>query len=102
MGLAANIKRDFVFMKRLLRILKWVKPVNPDSHDLVCDDFEAVATKWPNNLAVKFEGKSLTYQQLEPWPTATPTGAASAASRPAIRWRCSCPTGWNIWPSGSA
>jgi len=65
MGLAANIKRDFVFMKRLLRILKWIKPVNPDSHDLVCDDFEAAANKWPNNMAVRFEGKSLTYQQLD-------------------------------------
>ncbi|ESQ86837.1 long-chain-acyl-CoA synthetase [Asticcacaulis benevestitus] len=65
MRLVANIKRDFVFLKRLIRILRRIKSVNPDSHNLVCDDFEAAATKFPTNTAITFEGKSLTYQQLD-------------------------------------
>ncbi|MFT4076049.1 MAG: long-chain-acyl-CoA synthetase [Asticcacaulis sp.] len=65
MGFVANIKRDTVFLKRLLRILKWVKPVKPESHTLVCDEFEEVVAKFPNNLAIKFEDKTLTYQQLD-------------------------------------
>ncbi|MGA9657857.1 MAG: long-chain-acyl-CoA synthetase [Asticcacaulis sp.] len=65
MSLVANIKRDVTFIKRLLRILRRIGPVKPDSPDLVCDDFEAAASKYPNNLAISFEGRSLTYLQLD-------------------------------------
>ncbi|ESQ83916.1 acyl-CoA synthetase [Asticcacaulis sp. AC466] len=65
MRLVANMKRDFVFMKRLIRILRRIRPVSPDSPNLVCDDFEAAATRFPAQTAIKFEGKSLTYQQLD-------------------------------------
>jgi len=65
MRLVDNIKRDFTFMKRLIRILRRIKPVSPDSPNLVCDDFEQAAGRFPTNIAVKFEGKTLTYQQLD-------------------------------------
>ena len=60
-----TIKRDFTFMKRLMRILRRIHNVSPDSPNLVCDDFEKVADQYPRNTAVTFEGKSLTYQQLD-------------------------------------
>ena len=65
MGFIAKIKRDMVFTKRLLRILGRIRSVEPDSETLVCDDFEKVADQYPNNVAIIFEGRSLTYQQLE-------------------------------------
>ncbi len=65
MSFVGNIKRDAVFLKRLLRILKRIRSVNPDSPDLLCDDFEKAADQFPTQTAIIFEGKSLTYQQLD-------------------------------------
>ncbi len=62
MRLIANIKRDFVFMKRLIRILRRIHSVSPDSSNLLCDDFEKAAAQYPDRVAVLFEGKTLTYQ----------------------------------------
>jgi len=61
----ANIKRDATFLKRLLRILRRINPISPDAHDLVCDDFEKVADHFPANPAIAFEGRTLTYQELD-------------------------------------
>ena len=61
----ANIKRDLTFLKRLLRILRRINRISPDSSDLVCDDFEAVADRYPTRPAIGFEGKTVTYQQLD-------------------------------------
>src|SRR5471030_3199115 len=60
-----KIIRDFIFVKRLMRILRRIHDVSPDSPNLVCDDFEAAADKYGQNIAVMFEGKTLTYQQLD-------------------------------------
>ncbi len=65
MRLIANIKRDFIFLKRLIRILRRIHSVSPDSPNLVCDDFEAAADRHPDRVAVLFEGKTLTYQQMD-------------------------------------
>jgi len=65
MGLITSIERDIVFMKRLMRILGRIRKVNPDAPNLVCDDFEAVADRLPQNAAISFEGRTLTYQQLD-------------------------------------
>ncbi|ESQ87178.1 acyl-CoA synthetase [Asticcacaulis sp. AC460] len=65
MGFFASIKRDATFVKRMIRILRSISGVSPDSPNLVCDDFERVADRYKDNLAVLFEGKTLTYQQLD-------------------------------------
>ncbi len=65
MRLFANIARDFTFMKRLMRILRRIKSVSPDSGNLVCDDFEKAAAQHPDRVAVLFEGKTMTYQQMD-------------------------------------
>ena len=65
MGFADTIKRDTIFVRRLLRILKRIRSVNPDSPQLVCDDFEKCVDQWPTQEAIQFEGRSLTYKALD-------------------------------------
>lgn len=65
MGLTDIIKRDATFLRRLMRILGRIRSVNPDSPNLLCDDFEKAADQWPANEALQFEGRSLTYKELD-------------------------------------
>ncbi|MEI9903750.1 MAG: AMP-binding protein [Asticcacaulis sp.] len=52
-------------MKRLIRILQRIHSVSPDSDNLLCDDFEKAAGRHPDRVAVLFEGRTITYQQLD-------------------------------------
>ncbi|MFN3535983.1 MAG: long-chain-acyl-CoA synthetase [Brevundimonas sp.] len=65
MGLMANIRRDLRFIGGLRRLLKRIKPIQLDSPDLVCDDFQEVADRYPDNLAITDERRSLTYRELD-------------------------------------
>lgn len=102
MKLKARIARELRFFKGLSRTLKWVKPIAPDSRELICDDLEAAVDAHRDSPAITFEGKTLTYGEMDALPTATPTGPRSRASPAARRWRCSCPTAPNTCRSGTA
>ena len=65
MGLAANIRRDLKFAAGLRRLLKRIKPIALDSEVLVCDDFEEAVDKFPDNIALEDEHRSLTYRDLD-------------------------------------
>jgi len=65
MGFWARVKREGRFLRGLLRTLKRVKSVRPDSKDLVCDDIEAAVDRFGSRTAIAFEGKTLTYDQLD-------------------------------------
>ncbi len=65
MGLAANIRRDLKFAGGLRRLLKRIKPIELDSADLVCDDFEAAVDSFGDNIAVEDEQRSLSYRELD-------------------------------------
>ena len=65
MGLAANIRRDLKFAAGLRRLLKRIKPIALDSDVLVCDDFEEAVDKFPDNIALEDEHRSLTYRDLD-------------------------------------
>ncbi|MFN3815607.1 long-chain-acyl-CoA synthetase [Brevundimonas sp.] len=65
MGLMANIRRDLRFIGGLRRLLKRIKPIQLDSPDLVCDDFQEVVDRHPDNLAITDERRSLTYRELD-------------------------------------
>ncbi|RZJ93297.1 MAG: long-chain-acyl-CoA synthetase, partial [Brevundimonas sp.] len=65
MGLMANIRRDMKFAAGLRRLLKRIKPIQLDSPDLVCDDFEEAVDKFPDNIAIVDEHRSLTYRDLD-------------------------------------
>ena len=52
-------------MGALLRTLRRLKGITPESPWLLCDDLEAAVDKHPQRTAITFEGKSLTYAQLD-------------------------------------
>ncbi|WAC49383.1 long-chain-acyl-CoA synthetase [Asticcacaulis sp. SL142] len=65
MNLFDGIKREFIFLKRLARLLRRIKPIDPKSRNLVCDDFERVVDSHGGASAIIFDGKSLTYRDLD-------------------------------------
>jgi fatty-acyl-CoA synthase len=65
MKLKARIARELRFFKGLSRTLKWVKPIAPESRDLICDDLEASVDRHKDRPAITFEGKTLTYGEMD-------------------------------------
>ena len=65
MSLPARLKRELKFIKGLSRTLKRVKSIAPDSSNLICDDLEAAVDKWSASQAIVFEGKSVSYAELD-------------------------------------
>ena len=65
MGFVANIRRDVRFARGLFRLLKRIKPIELDSDDLLCDDFEEAVDKFADNIAIDDGQRTLTYRDLE-------------------------------------
>jgi fatty-acyl-CoA synthase len=65
MRLQARLKRDLRFWQGLQRTLKRVKGIERDSDNLVCDDIQAAVEKWRNSRAMTFEGRTITYGELD-------------------------------------
>ncbi len=65
MGFIARAKREVRFMGALYRTLSRLKGIAPASTWLICDDLEAAVDKHPQRTAIVFEGRSLTYAQLD-------------------------------------
>lgn len=65
MGLVANIKRDLRFAKGLGRLLKRIKPIDLDSVDLVCDDWEEAVDRFADNAAIEDDRRTVTYRELD-------------------------------------
>jgi fatty-acyl-CoA synthase len=65
MRLRQKIRREIKFLKGLTRTLKRVKSIAPDSANLICDDIEAAVDKWRDRPAMTFEGKTVTYAELD-------------------------------------
>ncbi|MHA7899480.1 MAG: long-chain-acyl-CoA synthetase [Henriciella sp.] len=65
MGLFQTIRREVVTISTLMRFKKWTEDIEPDSTNLVADDFERVVDKYPNNVAWRFEGELTTYAEMD-------------------------------------
>ena len=65
MRLRARLQRDWRFVRGLSRTLSRVKSIRPDSANLLCDDVEAAVAKWRERPALTFEGRTLTYGELD-------------------------------------
>ncbi len=65
MRLKARLERDWRFMRGLNRTLKRVKTIAPSSPNLICDDLQAAVETWRDNPALTFEGKTLTYGEMD-------------------------------------
>ncbi|MGE0740151.1 MAG: long-chain-acyl-CoA synthetase [Hyphomonadaceae bacterium] len=65
MSLGARIAREFRFIDGLARTLWSVRQIDPDSDDLICDDFEQAVDRFADHTALIFEGERYTYRQLD-------------------------------------
>ena len=65
MGLTARLKRDWRFLRGLFRTLGRVRTIAPDSSNLICDDLEAAVDAWRERRAITFEGRTITYGELD-------------------------------------
>ncbi len=60
-----KLSRELKFLSGLARTLGRVRGVAAESDQLICDDLEAAVDRFAQNTAFEFEGKSVTYAQLD-------------------------------------
>lgn len=65
MGFGATLKRDLRFWQGLNRTLRRVKSIDRASDNLICDDLQAAVEAHRNRPAMTFEGRSVTYGELD-------------------------------------
>jgi fatty-acyl-CoA synthase len=65
MPLKARLQREWRFLRGLNRTLKRVKSIAPESPNLVCDDLQAAVDKWRDRPAMTFEGRTVSYAELD-------------------------------------
>jgi len=65
MRFQARVKRDLRFWQGLQRTLKRVKTIARDSDNLICDDIQAAVEQWRNERAMTFEGRTISYGELD-------------------------------------
>lgn len=65
MRLKARLQRELRFLRGLSRTLARVKSIDGESGHLLCDDLEAAVAKWRDRPAITFEGRTLTYGELD-------------------------------------
>jgi fatty-acyl-CoA synthase len=64
-GLAARLEREWRYLSGLFRTLARVRAVAPASPNLMTDDLEAAVDRWRNRPALSFEGRTLTYGEVD-------------------------------------
>ncbi|MBI1198343.1 MAG: long-chain-acyl-CoA synthetase [Phenylobacterium sp.] len=65
MTFRARIKRDWRFLRGLNRTLGRVKSIARESPNLICDDLQAAVERWRERPAMTFEGRTVTYAELD-------------------------------------
>jgi fatty-acyl-CoA synthase len=65
MRFRARLKRDWRFLRGLNRTLARVKTIAKDSPNLICDDLQAAVETWRRRPAMTFEGRTVTYEELD-------------------------------------
>jgi fatty-acyl-CoA synthase len=65
MPFMANLQRERRFLRGLNRTLKRVKSISADSPNLICDDIQDAVDEWRDRSAMTFEGRTLTYGELD-------------------------------------
>ncbi len=61
----AKLKREWRYLSGLIRTLSRIRSISPQSRNLICDDLERAADRWRGRTAIRFEGASLTYGELD-------------------------------------
>jgi fatty-acyl-CoA synthase len=65
MSLWARLQREWTFLGGLVRTLARVRSIGPDSAQLATDDLEAAVDRWSDRRALSFEGRDLTYAEMD-------------------------------------
>jgi fatty-acyl-CoA synthase len=65
MPLKARLQREWRFVRGLQRTLKRVKTISRDSENLICDDLQAAVDQWRDRSAITFEGRTVTYGEMD-------------------------------------
>src|SRR5262245_41962806 len=65
MGLTDRLGREWRFLSGLVRTLARVSGIAAVSPNLTCDDLEAAVDRWRNRPAISFEGRVVTYGELD-------------------------------------
>ena len=65
MRFKARLQREWRFVRGLNRTLKRVKTIAKDSPNLICDDIQEAVDKWRDRSAMTFEGRTITYGELD-------------------------------------
>ncbi len=65
MGMFQRLRREFELIGSLQRTLKSYEGVGADSDVSIGDDVERTVEKYPNNVAFRFEGQSISYAQFD-------------------------------------
>jgi fatty-acyl-CoA synthase len=65
MRLKARLKREWRFLRGLRRTLGRVNSIAPDSPNLICDDIQAAVDRWRGETALTFEGRTVTYGEMD-------------------------------------
>jgi fatty-acyl-CoA synthase len=65
MSLRAKLQREWRFVRGLQRTLGRVKSIAPDSENLACDDLQAAVEKWRERDCLTFEGRTVTYGEMD-------------------------------------
>ncbi|MFC3068779.1 long-chain-acyl-CoA synthetase [Phenylobacterium soli] len=65
MRFKARLQREWRFLRGLTRTLGRVKSIASDSPNLICDDLQAAVDRWRERPALSFEGRTLTYGEMD-------------------------------------
>jgi fatty-acyl-CoA synthase len=65
MSLFARLKREWRFLRPLVRTLQRVKSIRSDSPNLSCDDLEQAVDRFAQSPALRLENRALTYLELD-------------------------------------
>ncbi|MFC3080004.1 long-chain-acyl-CoA synthetase [Phenylobacterium terrae] len=65
MSLKARLQRDLRYVRGLRRTLGRIKTIAPDSKTLLCDDVQAAVEKWRSRPALTFEGRTLSFGEVD-------------------------------------
>lgn len=65
MRLGDRIRREWRFLAGLFRTLGRVRSIAAASPNLICDDLEAAVDRWRDRPAITFEGRTVTYGEMD-------------------------------------
>jgi fatty-acyl-CoA synthase len=65
MSFLDKVKREFTYLKGVRATQKQIGTIDPGTKRTVPDDFEASVDKHKRNVAIRFEGKLFTYEELD-------------------------------------